>query len=87
VRHDLEPTDPGFGKLAPCPNHWHTDERHRELTRRCGLKEHELGYTLEKLASFNDVTDQLATTMQAFMDDSKGWLYLWGGPGNGGRRE
>lgn len=83
VKKDLQPADPGFGKLFPCPNPFHDADRYQRLANRSGLKPHELKYTLASIKRMHDMTQPMIDTISTFLDDPKGWLYMWGGPGNG----
>jgi DNA replication protein DnaC len=83
VKKDLQPGDPDFGKLFPCPNPFHDADRYQQLAQRSGLKSHELKYTLASFKRMHNVTQPMIDLMRNFLDDPKGWLYMYGGPGNG----
>jgi DNA replication protein DnaC len=84
VRSDItDVTHRDYGKLIPCPNPHHLNTKIEELSKRCGLKEHEFGYTMQSIAPLNDMTEDLIEVMRTFLDDPKGWLYMHGGSGNG----
>jgi len=77
------PSHPDFGKLLPCQDRWHSGERMREAQRLSGLKPHEMEYTLDSIIELNGVTREMLGIVRDFLAEPKGWLYLWGGPGNG----
>ena len=82
VRYDLAPGQDGFGELHPCPNQAHTRDQQARMYALSGLKMHER-YALDSILSLNDVTPKLVELARQFVEEPKGWLYLWGGPGNG----
>ncbi len=81
VRFDVPVGDPDFGKLVPCPDmDAHLEERKEEWYARSGLKPHE-HYKLDDLVYIDDMHQEMVGVLTEFLEDPKGWLYLWGGYG------
>lgn len=71
-----------FGKLMRCPDQYHLKDRREYYYRLSGLKEHE-HYRLTDIDHLDDVSAELHQLIGGFVRDPRGWLYIWGGPGNG----
>ncbi len=78
---DLPPGDPRFGQLQPCE--CRSEERLAKLAGLSGLKDHEQDIRLGDLVNYDSVTNELIRLARGFVNAPRGWLYLWGGPGNG----
>lgn len=72
-----------FGKVFPCPGPVHTAEHRRRLAAVSGLAEKDLDLTLDSLRIFDDVSAELHRIGHQFLKNPWGFLYIWGGPGNG----
>ncbi len=82
IRQDLPYTHPDFGKLKPCPNEIHGDERQKILLAQSGLAYNEY-WLLDDLVRVEDTTYEMIELMRSFMAKPRGWVYLWGGFGVG----
>lgn len=83
VRRDLPVDHRDFGKLVACPDRSHNGERQAHLLRQSGLKSHERLYRVDNLVEMDATTPELIAALREFLDEPAGWLYIWGGPGNG----
>jgi DNA replication protein DnaC len=83
LRQDLPVGHKEFGKLKLCSNPAHSTEREAQYREGSGLKPHERLYTLDGIMALDETTPLLIQTLRRFLDESRGWLYLYGGPGNG----
>jgi len=79
-RRDVPVDHPDFGKLVPC-SCWEA-ERIAHLVNLSGLKQHET-HTLDDLTVYDDASWKMVDLGRRFVVQPRGWLYLWGGPGNG----
>jgi DNA replication protein DnaC len=82
-RADVPVGHPDFGQLKQCRSDWHKAERLERLEALCGLSAHERKHRLDGIMSLNDVSAELAARVADFVKNRRGWLYIWGGPGNG----
>jgi DNA replication protein DnaC len=48
-----------------------------------GLKAHERDHRLSDLYAFNTASHSLIQAVEQFIASPRGWLYIWGPPGNG----
>jgi len=81
VRQDLPVGHPDFGKLIPCPDaEAHGIERRAELYAQSGLlaTEH---YPLGELVYTHKLHQKTVGTLEEFLAEPQGWLFLWGGYG------
>lgn len=82
IRQEVPITHPDFGKLTPCPNEIHQQDKQAILLAHSGLKDHER-WLLDDLVHVEDVTREMVQLMKGFMENPRGWIYLWGGFGTG----
>jgi hypothetical protein len=80
-KEDLPPGHSDFGKMLPCP--CQVPARLAQLADLSGLKEHEKDLRLADLYAFNAASRDLIQVVQGFIESPRGWLYIWGPPGNG----
>lgn len=66
-----------------CPDKYHLKDRREYYYRLSGLKPHEQKYSLGSIKHLDGVSAELHQITSAFVRDPRGWLYIWGGPGNG----
>lgn len=80
-KNDLPCGHPDFGKMLPCS--CQAPARLARLADLSGLKEHEKGLRLPDLYAFNAASRALIQVVGDFIASPRGWLYVWGAPGNG----
>jgi DNA replication protein DnaC len=80
-KRDVLPGHPDFGKLQLCP--CQAPARLERLADLSGLKEHEKHWRLADLHAFNPASQAFIQAVEAFIACPRGWLYIWGAPGNG----
>jgi len=69
-----------FGKVLDCP--CTAPARSARLQATCGLNSAERSITLDDIAAAGPGTRQMVKAAQAFIETPRGFLTLWGGPGN-----
>jgi DNA replication protein DnaC len=77
----VPPDHPEFGRLLLCA--CQASARLARLADLSGLKAHERAYRLADLVAFNAASRALIQQVEAFIASPRGWLWLWGAPGNG----
>lgn len=77
----MPPGHPKFGKIVPCDNPCHADERVRRLAVVSGLHPADLKRRLVDIYPMPGNKTMLDAARQ-MIDDPCGWLYIHGGPGN-----
>lgn len=83
-RLDVPPGDRRFGKPVPCDNPFHTAERLDRAAQLSNLHPGDLARRLKDIDPYpgNAAMLEAAIKMVDNPAGPKGWLYIWGGPGN-----
>lgn len=80
-RADLSPDHPDFGRPIPCEGVEHLEARLARLARWWGYDEADQRLRLSDISPQTKNREMLAAA-EAFLTRPRGWLYIWGGPGN-----
>jgi len=81
VKYTVPVAHPDFGRMKLCPNtDWHSSDIETRLLAASGLLEDER-WTVEDLEAVNG--NGLAMLMKTWLEDPRGWVYLWGDYGTG----
>lgn len=80
-RLDVPVDDPRFGKLIKCENPIHAPERIARLAKVSDLHEVDENRRLKDINIVEGNKEMIEAARQ-IISDPRGWLYLWGGPGN-----
>ena len=74
-------SDPQFGTLKPCPN----INLVQLFIKKCGLKSYELDYSWGLIKDINNI-GKTKNLLQQFIENSNGFMYIWGDSGLGKTR-
>lgn len=78
---DLSPGEPGFGRPIRCEGRQHLEERLAQLARWWDYDAQDQGIRLADVSPQPKNRAMLAAAA-TFLERPRGWLYIWGGPGN-----
>lgn len=82
IGYDVPPGHPRFGKVTRCQNPVHTDNRQAaKLSSLSQMHPDDLDLRLSAIDTVPGNEAMLAAC-QTMLNNPRGWLYLWGGPGN-----
>lgn len=82
VAYDAPIGHPQFGKLTKCLNPAHQDTRlDDKLSRLSDLRPEDLDLRLADIAEMPG-NEAMLTACRRMLETPRGWLYLWGAPGN-----
>ena len=81
MMRDVTVDHPEFGRPVPCQHPVHTEQRMKRLHAISGLSGSDLDIRLEQIEMTVD-NQEMLTKCREMIDDPRGWLYIWGGPGN-----
>lgn len=81
-RHEVEPDDPHFGRPVPCVGERHAEANlDRRLSKLWDYDEHDQAIRLADV-SLNPKNGAMLVAADDFLARPRGWLYIYGPPGN-----
>lgn len=80
-RSELPLDDPDFGRPIPCEGRGHLEDRLGRLARWWDYDVQDQGIRLADVSP-QPKNQTVLTAARTFLARPRGWLYIWGGPGN-----
>ena len=80
-RRDVDPGHPEFGKLIRCDNAVHQVDRLRRMADISNLGPEAVKRRLDDI-QISEENREMLTAARTLIDNPRGWLYIYGGPGN-----
>lgn len=80
-RRDVAVGHPDFGKLIRCENSVHFKQRLHKLSSLSQMHPSDTGLRLSDIDRIPG-NETMIAACQKMLESPRGWLYIWGGPGN-----